>query len=658
MAGIILSALLLATAEPAPPPPAPAKLTLQQRFDAASQAGEEGRCSEAVTAFEALEQMPAAMKAPIVRAAVSVRKGICLVKLGNPTEGEAAIQQGLPALTEAGDNFSLDVVTARLALGKAAHDQLDYERAGGEYRKALALAQGPTRLRALFGLAQVSLFDPGPEPLSYIDQAMQIVQATPAMSKDLQAQLMTLKARILLNRGEHEAGYALLKDALKLQGGLTLKVSLADIATRSDLAIAAMLLKKSDDARNYLAYTGAGLMDQAPFSFAENMDAPLCGATSGLTPADYAVVEFSIADDGSAFGIQPIYSTGGRDVALAFARAVTRWSWINGNVKEIKPFFRYAMRVEMRCTTVGERPNITEPITARFSDWAAPFLTGSLAVRNEYEIAAQAGTLLDQARKKGDDNATIALLGALILNPVTGQSQDAAYADEALQLAEHKGAPAGIINWFRLQKTALAQKANQSSRSSYRAALRQLLPAVLASGDDLAINSIRLMIASPGYRLAAPEDAPALLDAVIADSAMSGDHPLKVNALLQRASLAAQKKDFALAQKSFEQTGLSTEQCAFIGAAPALRRSGVSSADYPIDAMRMGFEGWVRVEFDVDATGHTRQPRALIAYPPFVFANTAAGMAKDFVYESSYRPGGDTACAGAQQNINFRMNAN
>lgn len=82
----------------------------------------------------------------------------------------------------------------------------------------------------------------------------------------------------------------------------------------------------------------------------------------------------------------------------------------------------------------------------------------------------------------------------------------------------------------------------------------------------------------------------------------------------------------------------------------------MSAGDYPMEAARMGFEGWARVEFDVDAAGHTRQQRALIAYPPFVFSDAASTMAKDFLYESSYRPGGDTACSAASQNIAFRMN--
>ncbi|TCM30755.1 TonB-like protein [Novosphingobium sp. ST904] len=656
MFGIIGQSLLLATAQAAAPAaaaPASAPATLQQQFDAASDAAQDGKCSDAITAFEALEHNPAAMKSPVVRGAIGVRKGNCLVKLHRTDEGEAAIRSGLPAMVAAGEVFVGDVVNAHMGLGTAARDRFDYARAGDEFRLALAAGGPQGRFRPLLALSQVSIFDPGPEPLAYIDEASRIADATPSISKDFHAQLLTLKARILLNRGEKAEGYALLKDALKLQGGLSLKVSLSDVATRSDLAIAAMLLNKRDDARNYLVYTGAGRMDQAPFSRAENMDVPLCGSTSGLTPADYAVVEFSIADDGSAFGVQPIYSTGGREIALAFARAASRWSWAPAKVQEIKPFLRYAMRVEMRCTVAGARPQINEPLTSRFMQWAAPLLAGRTQGGTDGAVAARASALLDQSRKEGTDQLTVALLGMLGLNPVTDTASANTYLQEGLGLALSRNMPVETSNWLRF---AIAAQRNSDKPAATRAALRELLPVVTATGDALAIDTVRLQIASPGYRLSAPVDAPTLREAVIADPALPRDHPLKINALLQSASWAAQNRDFSQAQQIFQQTGLSTEQCAFIGAAPAIRRTGVSSTDYPMEAARMGFEGWTRVEFDVDSAGRTRQQRALISYPPFVFSDAASAMAKDFVYESSYRPGGDTACAGAAQNIAFRMN--
>ena len=49
-----------------------------------------------------------------------------------------------------------------------------------------------------------------------------------------------------------------LKRALADSGGLTMKSNLSDIATRYDLAQASLMAGKRDEARTYLAYTGAG----------------------------------------------------------------------------------------------------------------------------------------------------------------------------------------------------------------------------------------------------------------------------------------------------------------------------------------------------------------------------------------------------------------
>jgi outer membrane biosynthesis protein TonB len=128
-----------------------------------------------------------------------------------------------------------------------------------------------------------------------------------------------------------------------------------------------------------------------------------------------------------------------------------------------------------------------------------------------------------------------------------------------------------------------------------------------------------------------------------------------VAALLQQASIAAKQGELDMARKSFAQTGLTEQQCALIGLSPAMKSTGISSDDFPMEAMRWGFEGWVRTEFDVRADGRTVAPRAVIAYPPFVFNEAATDVAKGFRYEASYRPSGGTSCSGQQSQIQFRM---
>ena len=99
--------------------------------------------------------------------------------------------------------------------------------------------------------------------------------------------------------------------------------------------------------------------------------------------------------------------------------------------------------------------------------------------------------------------------------------------------------------------------------------------------------------------------------------------------------------------------GAQSEQCALIGPKPAMRSSGASGSDYPTEALQMGFEGWVELEYNINADGTTAAARALISYPPFVFEDAATGMAHGIRYERSYRPGGGEACSAEQQSIKF-----
>jgi hypothetical protein len=176
-------------------------------------------------------------------------------------------------------------------------------------------------------------------------------------------------------------------------------------------------------------------------------------------------------------------------------------------------------------------------------------------------------------------------------------------------------------------------------------------------GDSPILDAIAcaLFWRRPQYRASAPADTDRLLDTVIADAALPDGHPLKVNALLTRASRAAADKQIDQAQRYFERTGLTEQQCALIGVSPALRSVGDLNSAYPMAAMQMGFEGWVRLEFDVNADGSAIQPRPVVAYPPIVFNDAAQGMARNFRYQASYRPSNGEACTGQQQLVTFRL---
>ncbi|MFZ3483140.1 energy transducer TonB [Sphingomonas sp. 3-13AW] len=456
---------------------------------------------------------------------------------------------------------------------------------------------------------------------------------------------------MLLNGGQQKEAYSELKSVLQQQGGLTNRVGIDDIATRSDLAIAALLNADRTNAQKYLAYTGAGRTANKPFERAAWLQPPLCGATTGLTPEDFAVVEFSVREDGSVSGVQPIYTTGDREVALAFARAVSEWSWDPEAIKDIPPLFRYTTRVELRCTRVGERPDLTDPLAERFHGWLAEAGPGDAAWADQPDARA-VGLIrpaAEAARRSGNRPALVQALAALGTNRVVPWNQRVAAFDEAIQAANDANAPVAVHSYLAIKRIDLAGKSGRLKRADFRT----LLADRRVAADPLSSATLRLLIAVPADRQSRPDDAMALLDGVVQAGELPAQHPLKVNALLQQATVLADKGDLTAARQLFDRTGLDEGQCALIGLTPAFR--GIGGTDYPDEARRMGFEGWARTEFDVAADGRTITPRVIAAYPPFVFNEAATSAFRGARYRSSYRPIGGLACTAEQGSISFRL---
>lgn len=651
MASLIL-ALLLARGQQAVPQPASAAPTLQQLFDQATKAGAEGHCADAVKTFEAIEQNAKAMANPTVRAAVDVRKGYCLAQLERAEEGEAAIRRGLPVLATKGAGFAEEVRQAHLALGQVAMLRFDYSGAAAEYRLVLDSATGTDRIRPLMQLSQVTMFDQDGAALGYAAEARSLALADASFDKKARAAVQTQYARALLNAGRAPEAYAELKDSLRKQGGLTMKVGVSDLATRSDLAIAAWLNHDADSARNYLAYTGAGRFDKSPFERARDMTLPACGEETGLKPDDMAIIQFSLAEDGHVAGVLPIYAPAGRTAAVAFAREVSGWSWAPEDARAIPPLFRLTTRIEMRCTNAGERPDLTQPLAAAAAEWLESKGVADAGWKTlpDARAAPLERAALAAARAKGDRPGMTAAALALVNNSVVRDEERRPLAIEATALGEALGAPPAVRAYLELQKSDLA-----SGHRERTAAQRALLARPDFHNDPLAAATLRLLIAMPGFRTSAPSDADALLADVVAAPGLPDRHPLKVAALLQRANLAAKNGDLAAAQRAFEQTGLTSRQCALLGLKPAVRSTGDLSNAFPDTAQRLGFEGWVRTEFDVATDGKTIAPRVVSSYPAFVFDEAASGMAKGLRYTSSYRPEDGVACSAQDAPIIFRL---
>ncbi len=664
--GAILAAASLLSApvaaKPAQTAPAPvlppANASLQVKFDAASDAAAAGDCGTALTIFAGLASDPHIRPGSIPAAALAVRRGRCLILTGAYADGEAMIALGLPALRKAGDSFRIDIANAEQALGDAAVARWDHSAALAHYGAALGLLTGDDRLSPLMRLAQVTAFDGGGASLGYVDQAIAQIDSVAKPDKHLLAGFDTVRGRTLLNQGSVKAGYAELKKALALRGGLSSRVSLEDASMRYDLAEAALLSGDPDQARMYLAYTGAGRIQQSPFANAAYMEAPPCGPETGLKPADMAVVEFSINDSGRVVGTQTIYARGGADQAAAFARSVSGWRWDPAKLAAIPAFYRLLSRVELRCSNaLGVAPDVLTPLRNRFLSWASEPLASSdvhdLNVATGFErlhaIAAEKGAA-------GQVPAQVAALTAAALyDPIAG---DAVLADldKALALARQARLPGAVTNLITVYRAEVARRNAENTetpRAHVSVGLKALAQDPAIAADPLAQDTAILLAVPPRPNAAERAETTAAFAQVASDERLGKNHPLRQLALLRLANLAAGENDAQKAQAYFARTGLSEQQCALIGAVPAMRSSGASSADYPREALMMGFEGWVQVETDIDANGSTRNQRPLIAYPPFVFVDAATGMARDFRYQASYRPGGGAACSAKSEVIRF-----
>ena len=334
------------------------------------------------------------------------------------------------------------------------------------------------------------------------------------------------------------------------------------------------------------------------------------------------------------------------------ARAVGDWSWRADDAAIIPALFRFATRIELRCSKAAESKGLTNPLRDAAMTWlnaragAAPWEDLSDAAALPLQRAA-----LERARQAGDQAAIARAALALATSSVTSAGETTTLLNTAATAAHAANAPAPVRNFIVLRQVGM----KKADVAQWRADLRTLLANADYAKDPLSADTLRLLISQPSGKTPPPDDATTLQAAVADDPALPVNHPLKIAALLGQANVLAARGDLTGARSAFQRTGLSGEQCAELDLSPTMRSSGASSSDYPMAAARMGFEGWVVAEADVTADGRTAVPRATIAYPPFVFVDTAVGIAKDARYTSSFRPEGTLACRGVRMPIRFLL---
>ena len=622
--------------------------TVQQAFDAANARVAAGDHAGAVDAWRALEKRVAGN--PRSRAIVRVRLSSSLVMLGRIDEAAAAARAGLAELPTDDASLKNDRYDAYMALGQADRLAFDYPSARANYHQAAMLSDAPTeKLSAQLGELRVATFVDPDAALAIVPQVEAILAAGRADPTTIGVVKASI-SELYLNLGRFDEARAAAAAAVKANGGLTLKTSLEDVSARSDFALAALKLGRDDEARQYLAYTGAGRAQKGNFNAGVELVPPDCGGDAGIRPDDVAVIEFSVGEDGAVIGSRPIYASRKGGIAVAFARAARDWSWTPEQLKDLPGFFRNRVRLEMRCSTTFARPGIGDYLNGELGTWlaskGAPLnedAEGSDAARLQRERAAAAAA-------PAGGLAAVPRLFEVATNRVTPQSEASAAAARALPIAAGEGAPP--VARLALERITWADAiSDRNGASKYRAALTAAMSRPPYASDPEARAALSLMLVDAlGRRESAA--ARAALARVAGEQALPRAHPLRVGAQVRLASIEQASGRTDAASAAFAATGLDARQCALLDAQPKLRSA---SGNFPMEAMRWGFEGWTRVQYDIAADGSVTNERVIASYPPFVFTQAGAQTLEAARYTPSYRPDGALGCGGAVKNVMFKL---
>jgi tetratricopeptide (TPR) repeat protein len=660
---IAMASPVFAQISSSPPPLATAaKQGAQAQYDMLVDLVDSNKMAEALPIAEALETRILATKTPnqTVLASIALLKARAMNGLDRHDEALAIVSRLLDegrfdAASAASDKYEASTIAGRLN-----ETRLDLDLASRRYTSAVSAAPTPVfKTLALSNLARALVTIDPAKSIEVSDQALALLSDTKE-NRESRAAIMNLKGRALMNAGRHKDALILLRKVVTGFGGLSVRVDRSDIAARADAALAAFLAGQSDDAREFLAYTGAGRLGGKEFQLGQFMRPPECGGLAQLTPDDVAVIEFSVDDEGAVSAVQPIY-TNRPGIGITFARAVKEWRWDPELAKSIKPFFRMSTRLQMSCTNATDRPDILRLWSADYDAWLVKSGVAFIkydAIKPATSASILRAKLQEYEAKSGPDSIDlIAPLSALTRNGEVNQKENIAYGIRELGIAIKAGAPVRVINYLRARNAMLVNtdgNAYFSARRKQLAALELIAADLTIMRDPRTAVFIHLIMANLLQQLKKFDQSLAAFQRVAAIKDLAEGEPVRTAALIQLASAEQAAGNNAGAKAAFEKSGLSARQCAIADAVPPRISGDVSDDDFPTEALSWGFNGWVVTEYDITAAGKSSSVRPIIAYPPYVFAKAANTLVGRFRFRETFRPDGGLSCGSNNQRTTFR----
>jgi len=646
---------------------------IQDEVNAAQAAFDAGKFEDAVRGYRAAlgRINPSSPQNRIAAGILRGRLGIALARVGQPEAAATELEIAIAALD--GPDNAAERGSVRVDLGRVRENLLDYAAARQAYEGAIADAGPGASDDRLFwarmGLARVTTISDPAAARRALDATIPVAERVLAGANgpDTLGDLYALRGRVELNAGNMAEARSWFEKALKAAGGMGTRVTIADTRIRGDLALAYHLDGRREQARKYLAYTGAGRLREGSFSSGADTMPPACGPTTGIEPDDVAVIEFAVSGRGIVTAVTPIYVSR-PGIEMEFLRAVKRWSWKPETLAEIPPFWRAAIRLEIRCQGSDQGPShlsrgfaplmaawyrlkalTPPPVSENMSDaQLLPLLQAELA-RREQALGRQSPELLP-------------VLDALAANRILDEKERDDALRRRVEIAEASGAPPEVSGAMRVTQ------ATWNSVASYRGAgaarLRDRLNTIIAGlSPDRAARARAWAQVELGQLLEHMRDmagAGAAYQAVLATdvSRLSAGDPIRQAAQLRVASLAAAAGQIDRARALIAETGLTPEQCALVDLQPVQTRRAGGAMDFPEEAMRWGFDGWARIAYDVDTAGRPVAVRTVLAYPPLIFGDASEGIVKRFRFRPIFRDGTNVGCIDKLQSFSFKSMTN
>lgn len=652
-----------------------AAATVQQDFDAAQAKLDALDYAGARTAFTALlTRFPpgsTGKAASLVRA----RLGNALIATNDSEAAVPMLEAALVGLKPTTPAEAELAALARHDLGRAEDSLGELDLAARHYRAAIDLkafpADSPTDIGFRASLARTLIWSDPAEARRLLDALLALPPTQ--LTGDPRALVMTLRGRVELNNGDPAGAKRWFTSAAAKAGGAnTSKVSIADVRIRGDLALANILVGNMVEAQRYVALSGAGALLSEGLAIAAERPLPSCAPASGIAPDAVAVVEFGIAPDGRTYGITPIYASRGSGTPsgddrpeIAFPKAVLDWSWTPEQMAKLDPFWRQAVRVEMRCQMPGNNSNaVLASFTPDFTAWKTSLSIEPLPAMPGRGAAVLPKLNAELARREGQygpqSPQLVPVLMALAHSSATSVKEGWGYFDRYHALMVANNAPVSELTLVNISE--MDAQLDAPDRKSFLAARREGLLKLLAGletaghGTSRIAMYVRLLIAEGDDELQNGA-ARKTLETIVAapESLLPAGDPIRIAALLRISNQAAAARDTVTAASALAATGLAPEQCALIDVKPQAINRTVSTRDFPSEAQRWSSEGFVLIGYDITAEGVPANVRTVLALPPFAFSSSTEKAVARFRFQPVFRPGNTIGCSGATQPVRFRV---